>query len=470
MSAKLIAKAANQMAQTAVKTLSARRKSAKPARTERRNKRRERRATRRNSLPTLRPSRRQRRQGEIVDISGRSQTMAMDLATTTEEPSFRLSSGKDGSVIYIEGHGSLATLTLPAGAVAGQNVIEIDLTPYIESRLSNYAGIYNDYKFLWWRVTYVPAISMANAASSGMLQMAFQPDPDAADPTQSSASLAETFAWQNSKEFALFSSAQLNYVKTRQDAYFIDPAASDRRFTTQGRFFIRAATPLAASAASYGKFYFSYKIKFGTPHTDGYVGTAGGKIVSGGTTSLTNILGTAPVPDAQTSGIVLNTNNTLTFKYPGTYLVNVIINGTGLSGGGTNPNISTGSGSSSAVVYSTFNAAGTTIVYVVNVAVNDDFSIFNAGTITGGTSISSVLYIARVPLGSLSAHRKANDQANVVKLTAELDALREQFQELLMSLNPNPIRPVSSHEYKHLFKFAIDKEKEKENNPNNKQQ
>jgi hypothetical protein len=370
----------------------------------------------------------------IQDMAGGSTLQAMAIATTLEDSKFIVRQGKAQDII-ISGHEILTAVNVTTDVKEGDILYKLALTPFVASRLSNYANLYNGYKFSWWRVVYVPALSQIAPEAQGMLQLAYQPDPDAADPVATVAGDQETFAWQNTKEFGVFSSACFDGYHQKTPFYYIDIATSDRRFTVQGYIYLKAATNIAGAAAARGKLYLQYVCKLNTPHTDGYQGMASGKVNSGGTVTITNPLGTAPSLDAQALGIVVNagTPSTISFKYPGSYQVFATYVGTTIVA--ANSPVITGSGSW-VTDASIVNAGQNLGVICGKLQINNDSTTFTPGTLASGTLTNTFYYFTRAVTGSITA-RKSVQQRNFQLAVDE--AVLKALANLRLNANTLPL-------------------------------
>jgi hypothetical protein len=390
----------------------------KAARKARRAARKEKRKARREG----RKERRQSRRGNaaVRDMDGGSTLRPIAIATTLEDSKFVVRQG-NATDIVIEGHEVLTAVNVPNDVSEGKILYKIALNPFVGSRLSNYANLYNGYKFTWWRVTYVPAISQLSANAKGIFQLAYQPDPDANDPAETVAGDQETFAWQGAREFAVFSASTFHGYKQRTPFYYIDPSVSDRRFTVQGYIYLKAGSNITGDASSYGKLYIEYVCRLNTPHTDGYQGMVSAKITSGGTTSLTNPLGSAPTVDAQGFGISVNAGNpsTVSVKYPGTFLLFSTYVGTGITAL-NNPTFSAGGGSW-AIDAAIANAAGTLALIAGKATFNNDSATMTMGAVTGTTSTNTFVYMSRVVSGSVTqpVPRKTLVDADMVRVLVD---------------------------------------------------
>jgi len=145
-----------------------------------------------------------------------------------------------------------------------------------------------------------------------------------------------------------------------------------------------------------GELWIEYDVEFTTPQLGNFI--AGGKAT--GATSLTaaNPLGTAATFDAQSFGVTVDGTSTVTFTYPGTYLVLFIFNGSVITAAAA----TAGTGATTAVIGSiTINSGSTQAEdgFIVTTTINNATVAFTA---TATTVTSSTLSIGTVPALSLS--------------------------------------------------------------------
>jgi len=188
---------------------------------------------------------------------------------------------------------------------------------------------------------------------------------------------------------------------SQQRQYFVRtgalPANADPKLYDTGNLFF-CSQNVATSGATLGELYVEYEIQLMTPQIpDTGASLAGGSVGSGGTLSAANPLGTAPVLDAQSSGISVDNASNVTFANVGTYLVAFQVVGTVVTSVSTTAVSGVVVTPGPLVVNSAGTSGLTTDIVVVTVGGGVLKASSAATTVTG-----TVLYVASAPSGSLS--------------------------------------------------------------------
>ena len=158
------------------------------------------------------------------------------------------------------------------------------------------------------------------------------------------------------------------------------------------------ATVDGVDGTSWGKLWVEYDVHFWVPQLPptGPLGVVGGLITGAGTLAPSNPLGSLPIPDPQSNGISSNGSSIVTVRDAGTYLVNNLCSGTGL----TNLSCTNVSGTS-VNNFASQSSVGTTIVSTTLVTVNVPGGQFSVSAV-GTTVTSSFIRIAIAPPSSLN--------------------------------------------------------------------
>lgn len=215
-------------------------------------------------------------------------------------------------------------------------------------------------------------------------------------------------------------------VKERfiRDEYSVSD--QDLRLSDIGRLHIWVEGMDDASAV--GDVFIEYEYILKTPQVDeSSFGVEGGVITGANTMTAANPLGIAPVEDSSNRGLDVNTSSVITFTVPGTYQVNVLAGGTGLSGlsltGAANV---TATGNTA-----TANAAATAVTRnwsVVVTAPNSTAALAAAGT----TVTSCVVFVASAPDGATPLYEEAVPCSRHLPVFERLRLLSKEHEARLL--------------------------------------
>lgn len=263
--------------------------------------------------------------------------------------------------------------------------------------LSRIASNWEKYRFNKLRFCYYTRCSTATAGSVMLI-----PDYDASDAPPITELVASTYQdvvedapWKNIccslNKKQMHDTLDFKFVRTAA----LGPNLDIKTYDVGNLFF--ATTD--GAVVPWGKVWVEYDVEFENPQLNPEGDNIyGGQILSSISTTPANPLGTLPVVRAFSNGIEVNATSNIQFDNPGTYLVGVDVNGTGLTGlacvgrGGIPP--------TSTALNFTIDSAGlgiTETFAVVCTTFNQIVSI----TATGTTVTSCAVQVGMAPGGSM---------------------------------------------------------------------
>jgi hypothetical protein len=347
---------------------------------------------------------------------------AIGASTQSLSKRFKVLQGRrGGDSIRMVGKERLGSLTLTSNAVEGTMLFNLAISPVtIGSRLIQYSGLYERYRFSKLRILYVPNISQANVLANGAIIMGVEHDPTDPLPPTNVFGMNEMFAWAQSEDNSVFADGVIDVTFPDASAsYYVNDNGESDRFSIQCRFLVGASTAL--TAGTYGRFFLEYDIDMfhAVPHALNHL--SGGFIwnSTGSGATITDPFGVSNL-DPSTYGVTYDhATGTFTFNDPGQYVVCGYFTGTGLSAltlGGT----ATRSGANQ----SSFGATIGLFQLAVMVTAANQTLIMNLATAT--TITASLARFARAPDNSLALARAPEHSTKALEL--KISSLESRLQ------------------------------------------
>lgn len=193
------------------------------------------------------------------------------------------------------------------------------------------------------------------------------------------------------------------------------PANADIKTYDIGKFFI--CTVGQDNTNQIGELYVDYTFEFFTPQlSNSSAGVVGGRIIGGGTFATGNVLGNAPVLDAQSVGVQVDTAGIITFTTQGTYCIYVI-------------GFFTSAATFSLPGWTLFSSVSATTssaaLFTKNVVANETAGPIAATLLTSGGSV----VISRIPTNSLSLVEETKDNLvdQVMEILRKQNLIKEDY-------------------------------------------
>lgn len=202
-------------------------------------------------------------------------------AATPIRPSWHISAGGARDEVVVSALEEFSLPMLSPDEAISPNVllasVLIHPSTVASTRTQTFSHLYTNYLFESFRLHYVPDISLANSGANGMVLVAFERDAADRLAVGSSVTSSELFSREGSTEFAVYSSACTDFVRTTpQTSFYVSTGGSDPRMTYQGAVYMMTPTGLS-STRELGRFFIEYRLRFFNPTNEagGAAGRAG---------------------------------------------------------------------------------------------------------------------------------------------------------------------------------------------------
>lgn len=178
----------------------------------------------------------------------------------------RVRPGSTPGSLVVEGRDLISTIRTTATTLAGVRFEALPLNPtaYPETRLAAYAKMFERFKFVKVKCSWVPCVP---STSAGSMLFAYEADCEDNLPTEDDAGLQQMYSWPGTTASSVWSPLQFAPPMTAREALWTG-LGKDVRLSTQGRIYAACANDIDRTGAL-GTLFMEYTVELSVPQLEG---------------------------------------------------------------------------------------------------------------------------------------------------------------------------------------------------------
>lgn len=330
----------------------------------------------------------------------------------------------DSNSVVLEGKEFYSNVTTGGSApVQGTLLYSNSIAPQAlnTTRMKQFSALFDRYEFLNFQMHYTPSVG---TATTGSLVHYFDPDPTDIIGPPTVDLIRDALSTKGAAVFPVYQESRTTLVNKSRPELFTSSGV-EARLVYQGTYFMLADGALATNT-TYGVLYFTYKVRFWSPHTQiQEVNTNSCEIIgSPATADSTAPYGTDPVQLGDFSVVLDETTGRIQLPSTGTYLILYSFKGTGIVNVGGTVNTDNTISIVSSGVYSGITAMYYRIIDVFNIAAWH-FSF----AITNEDCTQANVYIAKVNNNIRKKKKMSESEEKILTIQDKLDTLYKMIAD-----------------------------------------